>query len=90
MYPKIPKTTTTIKLSNKITSLVVMPAPPLQEVNNLAALLDYTLIISYYIEYVNTFLQSFFFCPAFIGGAVVLSSSCCVGISVVSLAVIIV
>lgn len=54
-----PKTTTATKLSNRITSLVLIVSPPFQEVNNLAASLDYMLSISYLYRYVNTFFQSF-------------------------------
>nr|DAR40343.1 MAG TPA: hypothetical protein [Caudoviricetes sp.] len=41
-----PKTTTATKLSNRITSLVLIVSPPFQEVNNLAASLDYMFSLS--------------------------------------------
>lgn len=66
-----PKTTTATKLSNKITSLVLIVSPPFQEVNNLAASLDYMFSISYCYTYVNAFLQSFLNFPDML--------SCCSG-----------
>nr|DAJ38185.1 MAG TPA: hypothetical protein [Caudoviricetes sp.]DAQ57625.1 MAG TPA: hypothetical protein [Caudoviricetes sp.] len=54
-----PKTTTATKLSNRITSLVLIVSPPFQEVNNLAASLDYMFSISYLYRYVNSFSKSF-------------------------------
>ena len=62
-----PKTTTATKLSNNITSLALIASPPFQEVNNLAASLDYMLIKFFKLFCPACLAGLFLFCSVWLG-----------------------